>query len=63
MATTYTVQELAQQYAEALVEYHSALYSNVCDREYWVREARDAMSAAQSALDEACERQAHMNSA
>lgn len=63
MTTTYTVQELAQRYAEALVEYHSALSSNVCDRGYWVREARDAMSTAQLALNEACERQAHMNPA
>lgn len=63
MTTAYTVQELAQLYAEALVEYHGALYSNVCDGKHWRQKARDDRSAAQSALDEACERQAHMNSA
>jgi DnaJ-domain-containing protein 1 len=63
MTTTYTVQELAQQYAEALVEYHSALYSDVCDRDRWVREAKDAMYDAQHDLDEACKCQAQMNHA
>lgn len=58
---TYTVQELALKYAAALVEYHEAQKSNVCDRERWVRTARDAMYNAQTALNAACERQAHMN--
>jgi hypothetical protein len=68
MSTTYTVQELAQRYAEALVEFHEldqhvraagdqALRQDVSA----LREARDAMYVAQQALDEACQRQAHMN--
>ena len=68
MSTTYTVQELAQQYAEALVEFHAldqhvraageqALRQDVSA----LRDARDAMYAAQLALDEACQRQAQMN--
>jgi len=61
MTTTYTVQELAQRYAEAMVEYHSALYSDVCDKERWVRTARDEMYNAQTALNAACLRQAQMN--
>jgi hypothetical protein len=68
MSTTYTVQELAQQYAEALVEFHEldqhvraageqALRQDVLA----LREARDVMYAAQLALNEACRRQAQMN--
>ena len=57
----YTVQELALKYAEALVEYHEAQNSTVCDKDRWVREARDAMHDAQNALDEACARQAELN--
>ena len=68
MSTTYTVQELAQHYAEALVEFHAldqhvraagdhALRQDVSA----LREARDAMYAAQLALNEACQRQAQMN--
>lgn len=57
----YTVQELALKYAEALVEFHEATQSDVCDKDRWVREARDAMYDAQSALDAACERQAELN--
>ena len=60
MTTTYTVQELAQQYAEALVEYHTAQQSEVC-APMWVSEARDAMYAAEQALNAACHRQAQMN--
>ena len=58
---TYTVQELALRYAEALVEYHEANRSDVCDKARWVREARDAMYDAQTALNAACERQAELN--
>ena len=57
----FTVQELAMKYAEALVEYHEAQNSTVCDKDRWVREARDAMYDAQNALNEACERQAELN--
>jgi hypothetical protein len=68
MSVTYTVQELAQHYAETLVEFHSlnqhvraageqALRQDVTA----LRDARDTMYAAQSALDEACQRQAQMN--
>jgi hypothetical protein len=68
MTTTYTVQELAQQYAEALVEFHEldqhvqaagkqALRQDMSA----LRVAREAMYEAQSALHEAAERQAHMN--
>lgn len=60
MSTTYTVQELAQRYAEALVEYHTAQQSAVC-APIWVSEARDAMYAAEQALDAACQRQAQMD--
>jgi DnaJ-domain-containing protein 1 len=58
---TYTVQELALKYAEALVEYHEANRSDVCDKARWVREATNAMYAAQNALNGACERQAELN--
>jgi hypothetical protein len=68
MSTTYTVQELAQQYAEALVEFHEldqhvkTAGTNALRQDVSVlREARDAMYVAQSALDEACQRQAQMN--
>jgi hypothetical protein len=49
-----TVQELALRYAETLTEYHEAQQSDVCDRERWVRTARDAMYNAQTALSQAC---------
>jgi hypothetical protein len=58
---TYTVQELALHYAETLVEYHEAQKSDVCDKERWVRTARDAMYAAQNALNAACERAAELS--
>ena len=61
MSTTYTVQELSQQYAEALVEYYEAVQSDVVDRERWVREASDAMSAAHAALSDAALRAAELN--
>ena len=57
----YTVQELALRYAEALVEYHEANRSDVCDKARWVREATNALYAAQNALNDACERQAELN--
>jgi hypothetical protein len=57
MSTTYTVQELAQRYAEALVEYHTAQQSAVC-APIWVSEARDALYKAQDALNWAAERAA-----
>jgi len=57
----YTVQELALKYAEALVEYHEANRSDVCDKARWVREATNALYAAQNALNDACERQAELN--
>lgn len=57
----YTVQELALQYAATLVEYHEAQNSTVCDKARWVREATNAMYAAQNALNAACERQAELN--
>jgi hypothetical protein len=58
---TYTVQELALRYAETLVEYHEAQKSDVCDKERWVRTARDAMYNAQTALNAACERAAELS--
>jgi myo-inositol-1-phosphate synthase len=61
MSTTYTVQELAQRYAEALVEYYEAVHSDVVDRDRWVREARDTMYAAQTALSDAALRAAELN--
>ena len=60
MSTTYTVQELAQRYAETLIEYYTALQSEVC-APMWVSEARDAMYAAEQALNAACQRQAQMD--
>jgi selenocysteine lyase/cysteine desulfurase len=61
MATTYTVQELAQRYAESLVEYYEAVHSDVVDRERWVREASDAMHDAHAALNNAALRAAELN--
>jgi hypothetical protein len=58
---TYSVQELALQYAEKLTEYHEAQKSDVCDKERWVRTARDEMYLAQTALNAACERAAELN--
>jgi hypothetical protein len=55
------VQTLALQYAQALVEFHEAQQSDVCDKDRWVREARDAMYDAQNTLNEACEREAALN--
>ena len=56
----YTVQELALQYAEKLVDFHQANQSSAYDKEQWVRRARDEMYDAQNALNEACERTAFM---
>jgi hypothetical protein len=58
---TYTVQELALQYAEKLVEYHEAQKSDVCDKERWIRTARDEMYMAQNTLNAACKRAAELN--
>ena len=57
---TYTVQELALQYAEKLVAYHEANQSDVSDQEQWVRRARDEMYDAQTELNTACERAAEL---
>jgi hypothetical protein len=65
---TYTVQELAQQYAAALLEFHEldlhvknagahALRQDVAA----LREARDVMYQAQEDLNAACLRSAEMN--
>ena len=61
MSTTYTVQELAQRYAESAVEYYEAVQSTVVDRARWVREARDRMYAAETALHSAASRAAELN--
>ena len=58
---TYTVQELALRYAETMVEYYEAQKSDVCDKERWVRNARDAMYNAQTALSQACASVAELN--
>jgi len=70
MSTTYTVQERAQKYAEALVEVHELnLHVQAAGEQALrqdmsaLREARNAMYDAQQALHEAAERQAHMNHA
>jgi len=68
MSTTYTVQELARKYAESLVEFYeldlhvktagvNALREDVAH----LRLAREEMYKAQSALESACQHQAHMN--
>jgi hypothetical protein len=65
---TYTLQELALQYAERLVEFHDldqhvreagagALRRDVAE----LRMAREAMYAAQEALNDAAQRHAEMN--
>lgn len=65
---TYTVQELALQFAERLVEFHSldqhvrqagehALRTDVVE----LRMARDAMYEAQQRLDEAAQQAALLN--
>ena len=67
MTTTYTVQELAQQYAKALVEFHEldqhVRAAGDCPLRQDVsalRTARDAIYDTQQALDAACQRQARM---
>ena len=57
---TYTVQELALQYAEKLVAYHEAQKSDWLDKERQVRRTRDEMYLAQNALNAACERAAEL---
>jgi hypothetical protein len=68
MSTTYTVQERAQKYAEALVAFHELNLHVQAAGEQALRQdmsalrvARDAMYDAQQALHEAAERQARMN--
>jgi hypothetical protein len=57
---TYTVQELALQYAEKLVAYHEAQKSDWSDKERAVRSARDEMYLAQNTLNQACEQAAEL---
>ena len=57
---TYTVQELALQYAEKLTAYHEAMKSDWSDRDRATYAARDEMYAAQVALNAACERAAEL---
>jgi hypothetical protein len=57
---TYTVQELALQYAEKLTAYYEAMQSDWSDKERAVRQARDEMYLAQNALNAACERAAEL---
>ena len=57
---TYTVQELALQYAEKLTAYHEAMQSDWSDKERAVRQARDEMYLAQGELNAACERAAEL---
>ena len=68
---TYTVQELALQYAESLVRFHEVNYhvesarkahgAALREDELELRRARDEMYDAQNALNWACERQAEQN--
>ena len=68
---TYTVQELALQYAETLVRYHEvnqhveaarkAHGTALREDELELRRARDDMYDAQNALNAACERAAEQN--
>lgn len=46
------LQAAAIVYADALVEYHTAQQSDVCDKARWVRETRDALYIAQNYLDQ-----------
>ena len=46
------LQAAALAYADALVEYYDAQQSDVCDRERWRRETRDALHTAQNTLDQ-----------
>jgi uncharacterized protein YPO0396 len=57
---TYTVQELALQYAEKLTAYHEAMQSDWSNKERAVRQARDEMYLAQKELNAACERAAEL---
>jgi hypothetical protein len=58
---TYTVQELALQYAEKLTAYHEAQKSDWSNKERALRVARDEMYDAQNALNAACERAAELS--
>jgi hypothetical protein len=57
---TYTVQELALQYAEKLTAYYEAVNSDWSDKDRAVRTARNEMYDAQNALAYACERAAEL---
>jgi hypothetical protein len=54
---TYTVQELALQYAEKLTAYHAAMQN---DKDRAVLQARDELYLAQNKLNAACERDAEL---
>ena len=56
---TYTVQELALQYAEKLVAFHEAKNSDQEDRSHVLR-ANDELYHARAALNTACERAAEL---
>lgn len=49
--TMTQLQQLAIAYAEKLVEYHEAINSDVCDKNSWVRRARDEMYDAHHTLE------------
>ena len=56
---TYTVQELALQYAEKLVAFHKAKNSDQEDRSHVLR-ANDELYNTQNALNAACEHAAEL---
>lgn len=58
---TYTLQEAALRYAEALVAYHEAMQSDWSDKDRAVRVATDEMYQAQADLNQAAARQAELN--
>jgi hypothetical protein len=58
---TYSVQELALQYAEKLVAFHEAMQSGTHAQERELRVARNEMFDAQNALNEAAKRIAELN--
>lgn len=57
---TYTVQELALQYAEKLVAFHEAKSSDQEDRSHVLR-ANDELHNAQNTLNAACKRAAELS--
>ena len=56
--TMTNTQTLALAYAEKLVAYYDAVNSDVCDKDSWVRRARDEMYDAQNMLAYAAEMEA-----